>query len=60
MISLLKSTAWFVIFAHNLLKKVFGKEDSVNDIVVNLDNQSVTIDIKEDQDLSDEKNQRAH
>lgn len=42
-------------FCAQSLKKVFGKEDSVNDIAVSLDDQTVTIDIKEGQDLSDKK-----
>ena len=42
-------------FCAQSLKKVFGKEDSVNDITVNLDNQTVTVDTKDGATLSDEK-----
>ena len=42
-------------FCAQSLKKVFAKEESVNDIDVNLDNQTVTVDTKEGQTLSDEK-----
>lgn len=42
-------------FCAQSLKKVFGKEDSVNNIDVSLDDQTVTIDTKEGQDISDEK-----
>lgn len=42
-------------FCAQSLKKVFGKEDSVNDIAVNLDDQTITIDTKNGQTLSDEK-----
>lgn len=42
-------------FCAQSLKKVFGKEESVNDIAVDLDNQTVTVDTKEGQELSDEK-----
>ncbi len=42
-------------FCAQSLKKVFGKEDSVNGIDVSLDDQTVTIDTKEGQDISDEK-----
>jgi copper chaperone CopZ len=42
-------------FCAQSLKKVFGKEDSVNDIVVNLDDQTVTVDTKDGATLSDEK-----
>lgn len=42
-------------FCAQSLKKIFGKQDSVNDIDVNLDKQTVTVDTKKDQDLGDEK-----
>jgi len=42
-------------FCAQSLQKVFGKEDSVNGIDVSLDDQTVTIDTKQGQDLSDEK-----
>lgn len=42
-------------FCAQSLKKVFSKEDSVNGIVVDLDEQTVTIDTKDGQVLSDEK-----
>lgn len=42
-------------FCAQSLEKVFGKEDSVNGIVVNLDDQTVTVDTKEGQTISDEK-----
>lgn len=42
-------------FCAQSLKKVFSKEDSVNDIAVSLNDQTVTIDTKEGQDLSDAK-----
>ncbi len=42
-------------FCAQSLTKIFGKEDSVNDIDVSLDDQTVTIDTKDDQDLPDEK-----
>ena len=42
-------------FCAQSLEKVFGKEDSVNNIAVDLDTQQVIIDIKDNQDLSDEK-----
>lgn len=42
-------------FCAQSLKKVFGKEDSVNDITVNLDDQTVTVDTKDGATLSDEK-----
>lgn len=42
-------------FCAQSLKKVFGKEESINDITVNLDDQTVIIDTKEGQDISDEK-----
>ncbi len=42
-------------FCAQSLQKVFGKEDSVNGIDVSLDDQTVTIDTKEGQDITDEK-----
>jgi len=42
-------------FCAQSLKKVFGKEDSVNAIAVDLDTQTVTVDVKDGQDLSDDK-----
>lgn len=42
-------------FCAQSLKKVFSKEDGVNDIAVSLDDQTVTIDTKEGESLSDEK-----
>lgn len=42
-------------FCAQSLKKVFGKEDSVVDIAVSLDDQTVTIDTKDGQTISDEK-----
>lgn len=42
-------------FCAQSLEKVFGKEDSVNAIVVSLDDQTVTIDTKDSQMISDEK-----
>ena len=42
-------------FCAQSLEKVFKKQESVNGIDVNLDNQTVTVDVKEGQTLSDEK-----
>ena len=42
-------------FCAQSLSKVFGKEDSVNDINVSLDTQTVTIDVKDGKTLRDEK-----
>ena len=42
-------------FCAQSLKKVFGKEESVNDIDVNLDTQTVTIDTKEGETINDTK-----
>lgn len=42
-------------FCAQSLGKVFGKEESVNGIDVNLDDQTVIIDTKEEQTISDEK-----
>ena len=42
-------------FCAQSLKKVFGKEESVNAITVDLDTQTVTVDVKDGQDLSDDK-----
>ena len=42
-------------FCAQSLKKVFGKEDSVNDIDVNLDDQTVTIDTKSGTTIDDTK-----
>ena len=42
-------------FCAQSLKKVFGKEKSVNGITINLDNQTVSVDIKENTDLTDDK-----
>ena len=42
-------------FCAQSLKKVFGKQDSVQDIDVSLDDQTVTIDTKEGQTLDDAK-----
>lgn len=42
-------------FCAQSLQKVFGKEESVNSIDVSLDDQTVTVDTKEGQDLSDER-----
>lgn len=42
-------------FCAQSLEKVFKKEESVNGIDVSLDDQTVTVDTKEGQTLSDEK-----
>ncbi len=42
-------------FCAQSLKKVFNKEDSVNDIAVNLDDQTVIVDTKDNAELSDTK-----
>jgi copper chaperone CopZ len=42
-------------FCAQSLEKVFTKEESVNGIDVSLDDQSVTIDTKENQTITDEK-----
>lgn len=42
-------------FCAQSLEKVFGKEDGVNAIAVDLDTQTVIVDVKDGQDLSDEK-----
>jgi copper chaperone CopZ len=42
-------------FCAQSLEKVFGKEDSVHGIQVDLDKQTVTVDLKDGESLSDEK-----
>ena len=42
-------------FCAQSLEKVFGKEESVNGIAVSLDDQTVTVDTKVGQTISDEK-----
>lgn len=42
-------------FCAQSLEKVFTKEESVNGINVSLDDQTVTIDTKDGQELSDDK-----
>lgn len=42
-------------FCAQSLKKIFGKEDAVNGIDVDLDTQTVTIDTKDGQTLNDAK-----
>ena len=42
-------------FCAQSLEKVFGKEEGVNAITVDLDTQTVTVDVKDGQDLSDDK-----
>lgn len=42
-------------FCAQSLTKIFNKEDSVNDITVDLDTQLITIDTVEGQELSDDK-----
>lgn len=42
-------------FCAQSLQKVFGKVESVNGIAVSLDDQTVTIDTKEGQTISDAK-----
>lgn len=42
-------------FCAQSLTKVFTKEDSVNGIAVSLDDQTVTVDVKEGAELSDAK-----
>lgn len=42
-------------FCAQSLEKVFGKEDSVNGIKVSLEEQNVTVDTKDGQELSDDK-----
>lgn len=41
-------------FCARALEKVFGKQDAVNDIDVNLDSKIITIDFKDGQRLDDE------
>ncbi len=41
-------------FCARALEKVFGKQEAVNDIDVNLDNKIITIDFKDGQSLDDE------
>ena len=42
-------------FCAQSLEKVFTKEESVNGINVSLDDQTVTVDTKDGQELSDDK-----
>ena len=42
-------------FCAQSLKKVFGKEDSVNHLTINLDDQTVIVDTKNGASLSDDK-----
>ncbi len=42
-------------FCAQALNKIFAKEDSVEALDVNLDTQTVTIHVKDGQDISDEK-----